>query len=98
MRYFWVLVVLLIVASDVMTSCTSDKHCDRCDSLQQVLSEYQKQDSMSAAMLYGLNAKLDSYGNVEDSIKTYRKSLDSLTAVIKKKGRPTGEQNKELQA
>ena len=98
MRYFWVLAVLLIMASDVMTSCTSDKHCDRCDSLQQVLTEYQKQDSMSAAMLYGLNAKLDSYGNVEDSIKTYRKSLDSLTTVIKKKGRATGDQNKELQA
>ncbi len=98
MRYFWVLAVLLIVASSVMTSCTSDDHCGRCDSLQIVLDEYKKQDSMSAAMLYGLNAKLDSYGNVEDSIKSYRKSLDSLTAVIKKKGRATGDQNKALQA
>lgn len=98
-KYSWVvLVVWIAAASWTMTSCTSDSHCDRCDSLQLVLNEYQKQDSMSSAMLYGLNAKLDSYGNVEDSIKNYRHSLDSLTAVIKKKGRATGDQNKELQA
>lgn len=98
MRYFGVLAVMVsMAASGVMTSCSSGDHCDRCDSLQMVLDEYQKQDSMSAAMLYGLNAKLDSYGNVEDSIKAYRRSLDSLTTVIKKKGRATGDQNKEIQ-
>ena len=97
-KYSWVLLVVWMSASWTMTSCTSDSHCERCDSLQLVLDEYQKQDSMSSAMLYGLNAKLDSYGNVEDSIKNYRRSLDSLTTVIKKKGRATGDQNKELQA
>ena len=97
-KYSWVLLVVWMSASWTMTSCTSDSHCERCDSLQQVLDEYQKQDSMSSAMLYGLKAKLDSYGNVEDSIKNYRRSLDSLTTVIKKKGRATGDQNKELQA
>ena len=97
-KYFGLLVMLLLAVSGSMTSCKSDDHCSRCDSLQSVLEEYQKQDSMSSAMLYGLNAKLDSYGNVEDSIKTYRRSLDSLTEVIKKKGRATGDQNKEIQA
>ena len=98
MKYLLMSVIALLGASGMMTSCTSDEHCNRCDSLMSVLDAYQKQDSMSAAMLYGLNAKLDSYGNVEDSIKNYRRSLDSLTAVIKKKGRATGDQNKQIQA
>ena len=97
-KYFGLFAMLLLAVSGSMTSCKSDDHCGRCDSLQSVLEVYQKQDSMSSAMLYGLNAKLDSYGNVEDSIKTYRRSLDSLTEVIKKKGRATGDQNKAIQA
>ncbi|MBO4771748.1 MAG: hypothetical protein J5595_04320 [Bacteroidales bacterium] len=97
-KYFGLFAMLLLAVSGSMTSCKSDDHCGRCDSLQSGLEEYRKQDSMSSAMLYGLNAKLDSYGNVEDSIKTYRRSLDSLTEVIKKKGRATGDQNKAIQA
>lgn len=96
-KFLGLLAILLIAASGTMTSCSSDEHCNRCDSLMKVLDEYQKQDSMSSAMLYGLNAKLDSYGNVEDSIKSYRKSLDSLTAVVKSKGRATRDQNTEIQ-
>ncbi len=98
MRYILFSAMVLMIAAGMMTSCSSDNaSCKQCDSLRSVLDLYRKQDSMSSAMLYGLNAKLDSYGNVEDSIKSYRRSLDSLTTVIKSKGRATGAQNKELQ-
>ena len=97
MKYFMLFAFLLLAAAGFVTSCGSDGKCDRCDSLCNLLDIYRRQDSMSSAMLYGLNAKLDSYGNVEDSIKSYRKSLDSLTNVIKSKGRATGDQSKTLQ-
>ncbi len=98
MKYVLFSAIVFMMAVGMITSCSSDQSCSQCDSLRNLLNLYQKQDSMSSAMLYGLNAKLDSYGNVEDSIKSYRRSLDSLTTVIKSKGRATGTQNKELQA
>lgn len=98
MKYLILSAIVLMMAVGMFTSCSSDGSCSQCDSLRSLLKLYQKQDSMSSAMLYGLNAKLDSYGNVEDSIKSYRRSLDSLTSVIKSKGRATGTQNTELQS
>ena len=97
MKYIFLSAIMLLWAAGIVTSCSSDSPCSQCDSLRALLDVYKKQDSMSAAMLYGLNSKLDSYGNVDDSIKSYRQSLDSLTQVIKTKGRATGEQNKEIQ-
>ena len=97
MKYVLLSAMVLMIATGVMTSCSSDKSCSQCDSLRALLDLYQKQDSMTSAMLYGLNAKLDSYGNVADSIKSYRKALDSLTTEIKSKGRATGAQSQELQ-
>ena len=97
-KFFCLLIVVSAIYTATFCSCGSEAADNQIDSLNAILDEYVKRDSMQSNLLISYDKHLSQFGNIQDSIEHFQKSIDSLKVVIRKNGKATGAQNKELQA
>ncbi|MBQ5404576.1 MAG: hypothetical protein IIU11_09465 [Bacteroidales bacterium] len=97
-KFFCLLIVVSAIYTATFCSCGSETTDNQIDSLNAILDEYVKRDSMQSSLLISYDKHLSQFGNIQDSIEHFQKSIDSLKVVIRKNGKATGAQNKELQA
>lgn len=97
-KIFGLLIVVSAIYTATFCSCGSETADNQIDSLNAILDEYVKRDSMQSSLLISYDKHLSQFGNIQDSIEHFQKSIDSLKVVIRKNGKATGAQNKELQA
>ncbi len=92
--------IMIIAASASMPSCMREQPqsgCSECDSIRLMLDEYISRDSIKSALLASYDEHLSRFGNIQDSINMYKRAIDSLKLIIKRKGPFSGNEGAELQ-
>lgn len=91
--------VLFFMALVHGTSCTGESasRCTDCDTIRMMLDEYIVRDSMKSALLASYDEHLSRFGNIQDSINMYKRAIDSLKLIIRRKGPFKGNESAELQ-
>lgn len=97
MKRFFVILTAISAVALSMVSCGQGSCCQECDSLQLVMEDLMRSDSLKSQMLEDYDSHISQFGNVQDSIAMYQRSVDSLKSVIRAKGSATGDDRQLLQ-
>ena len=95
--YFLLIIAVTTASMFFNSSCIQNANCEYCDSIQLILEEYIHRDSTKSELLKSYDKHLSQFGDIQDSIENFQRSIDSLKSVIKSNGKATDNQNNQLQ-
>ena len=88
-------IYILFFAALILSSCVNDNQ-SYIEELEKKIEEYEAKEVANNKLKTDFCAQLETFGNIQDSIRMYVARIDSLKAVIKTKRKASNEDNAAL--